>query len=237
MTCVILLWITMDGKNIIGFPLRHLSMTNQGPLEGTLAMNVMSCCITTAVIETGNGIMITIVTVIGPGLMSVTGMAWTENQLKRNVKKRENELIIETERSKAKLNNPTGKIVEYHYTCDDEFFYLSLHVDKVLRDKIKNGEIDIDLSKLIIKRKLSCDNKLEIVNKDGCSFFIPSSDKEIPNINCFQNGSRHFRVFSGIYTKDKSDRVHQLYQYADTISLAADNYVWDNVCTYDKLFH
>ena len=163
----------------------------------------------------------------------------TKKELKEAHKKHEKELILEAERSKAKINQPTGKGIEHHYrlTCDDEFFYLSSHVDKTIRDKIRNGEVDIDLSRLILKCKLSNDNKLEIINKEGHSYFVPTSDREIPMINSFKRLEQAFRIFSGIYTKTRPDRVQQLYQYVDAISTAAENFVWDNVYTYDQLFH
>ena len=118
----------------------------------------------------------------------------------RERKRHEDELILEA-----------GKQDDFRYRCDDEFVYLSSHVDKAIRDKIHNGEVDIDLSKLIIKCKLSLDNKLEIINKEGKSFFVPATECEIPVINSFKRWEQAFHIFSGIYTKNRPERVNQLY--------------------------
>ena len=108
-------------------------------------------------------------------------------------------MIIEAERSKAKLNKPAAKDVEYSYSCDDEFFCLSSHVDKSIRDNIQNGKVDFDLRKLIVKRKPSGESKLEIINKEGRSFFVPASEKEIPIINNFKNWKQAFGFFSQVF--------------------------------------
>ena len=67
-------------------------------------------------------------------------------------KRREDELILEAERSKARISKPPGKPdfsdkarelsdkyqrQEFRYTCDDEFFYLSSQVDKSIKEKNK----------------------------------------------------------------------------------------------------
>ena len=56
-------------------------------------------------------------------------------------KRRDDEFIREVEFSKAKLNRIAGNELldqvnsQIHYTCNDEFLYLSLQVDKSLQEK------------------------------------------------------------------------------------------------------
>ena len=91
-------------------------------------------------------------------------------------------------------------------------------------------------SKLLVKRKVSLkDNaRLELANKEGRSYFIPTIEKETLEINSFRRWEQAFRVFSGIYTIAHPDRVNQLYQYAETISSASETYIWENVYTYNQ---
>ena len=144
-------------------------------------------------------------------------------------------MVKDAELSKAKLNRPPG--MEYNYACDEQFFRMLAHIDKTLQDRIKKGDVDIDLSKLLVKKKMSSESdKLEIRNKDGRSFFVPSSEKDQPIINCFKRWEQAFRILSGIYTQMHPDRANQLYHYVDTISTAADSFVWENVYNYDQTF-
>ena len=63
-----------------------------------------------------------------------------DGQRGKERKRREDEYKIEAENSKAKMNHPAGEpsqfSSQFHYTYDDEFFYLSSHVEKSLQEKI-----------------------------------------------------------------------------------------------------
>ena len=61
-------------------------------------------------------------------------------------------------------------------------------------------------------------------------------EKETQEIANFRKWEQAFRIFSGIYTESHPDRVNELDQYIETISSAADTYIWDNVHTYDQIF-
>ena len=92
------------------------------------------------------------------------------------------------ENSKAKLLQPEGRDDDdtYDYRNDDKFFYRASHVDKTIQEHIKRGDVDVDISKLLFKRKLSHDSKLEIINKEGRSYFIPHGEQESPVINNYR---------------------------------------------------
>ena len=143
--------------------------------------------------------------------------------------------MIQAEQSEAKLARPAGN-PSTHYSCDNEFFHLAAHVEKGIKDKIRRGEVDIDLSKLLVKRRLSKDTHLEIANKEGRSYFVPTIEKETQEINNYKTWQKAFWVFSGRYTQTNPGRVNQLYQYVGTIASAAETYVWDNVYAYDQIF-
>ena len=137
----------------------------------------------------------------------------------RKRKRREEQIIKEAELSRAKLNKPpvmnlsilneelskpTG--MDYNYACDEKLFHVSAHMDKTIRDRILKGDVDVDLAKLLVKKKLSGDSdKLEAVNKEGRSFFVPASGKEQPVINCFKRWEQAFRILSGICMQTHPD--------------------------------
>ena len=64
---------------------------------------------------------------------------------------------------------------------DDDFFHLTCHIEPNLRVKIERGEF-VDLEKLLPKDKLphvlGNDNKMEMVSRDGATYFVPAADKD-----------------------------------------------------------
>ena len=59
----------------------------------------------------------------------------------------------------------------------DKFFHLTCHVDGSLKSKIEKGKF-VELDKLLPKRKLHDDNRLEWVTKDGLTFLSPVQDRD-----------------------------------------------------------
>lgn len=94
---------------------------------------------------------------------------------------------------------PTMFRAESISMTDDAFFQFSAHVDKATCEKIAKGEF-VELGKLLIKDKLEDDNRMEIVNKDGRSYFVLASEKDIPTINSYLKWEKAFDVYMGIYT-------------------------------------
>ena len=45
------------------------------------------------------------------------------------------------------------------------------------------------------------DNRMEMVNKRGMSYWVPVSDHEAANINSYAKWEQAFRVFSNIYNE------------------------------------
>ena len=82
------------------------------------------------------------------------------------------EIIRQAENSKATILGPSGKSqpCDLFYPEDNEFICFMQHVDKALQAKIQRGDF-IDLSKLLTKRSPSEDNGLEIMSKNGKSYF------------------------------------------------------------------
>ena len=62
---------------------------------------------------------------------------------------------------------------------DDEFFHTTCHIDSSMKEKISKGSF-VELDRLLQKKLQSGhnDNRLQLINKDGASFFVPPVDRE-----------------------------------------------------------
>ena len=65
-------------------------------------------------------------------------------------------------------------------TVDDQFFHITCHIDQAIKNKIEKGEF-VELEKLLPKdptKRLMDETRMELVNKDGATYFIPMLDRE-----------------------------------------------------------
>ena len=78
---------------------------------------------------------------------------------------------------------------------DDNYVMVGAHPESGLKDKIIKGEY-IDFIKLLPKEKPSYDdNRLELVNKGGQTFFVPATDRESGNsVSSFHKWEQAFHV-------------------------------------------
>ena len=81
--------------------------------------------------------------------------------------------VLEAERFKVAMAPPPGNVPEFENSLsDDNFFHLTCHIDKNLREKIERGEY-VELEKLLPKDKGSefgahtGENRLEWIMQDG----------------------------------------------------------------------
>ena len=128
------------------------------------------------------------------------------------------------------------KELRYLDNEDDEFFHTTCHIDNVIRQKIKRGEF-VELEKLLQKRTQfePEEKRLQLVNRDGESFFVPSTDKET-KIDGIKKWEQAFRVYITIYCEANPLRSGEILQYVDVIHRAARIFSWDNVARYDYVF-
>ena len=121
---------------------------------------------------------------------------------------------------------------------DDEFFHITCYIDQSLQNKIERGEF-VDLEKLLPcdpTCKLIGESHMELVNKDGATYFVPvSADRDV-KINNIRRWEQAFRVYATIYSRANLNRAAEVWQYIYTINLAANAYAWENVSTYDYTF-
>ena len=163
-------------------------------------------------------------------------------------------LILNAERFRATVNAPQGIEASSRNfegagfprsqcnpmldSDDDDFFHLTCHIEPGLRAKIERGDF-VDLEKLLPKDRLSHrlgdDNKMEIVNRDGATYFVPAGDSDA-KINNLRKWDQAFRVYAAIYCKTNPSRSAEIWQYVYIIHTAAATFQWDNVAWYDYTF-
>ena len=120
---------------------------------------------------------------------------------------------------------------------DEDHEMLGGNVDEITYNTIINGEY-FDFSTLLSKDRLSIedDKCMEMINRNGLTYWVPVSDKEGNTINSFHKWEQAFRVYSKIYTETFPSRASKLIQYGYTIQTASATFVWDNVYAYDRDF-
>ena len=119
---------------------------------------------------------------------------------------------------------------------DDDFFHVTCHVEMALKQKIQRGEF-VELERLLpkIKNTLGSDpNKLDLVFRDGHSYFVPAVSET--KINGVRRWEQAFRVYAAIYSEANPSRAAEIWQYVHIINVASSSYIWENVASYDFTF-
>ena len=122
-------------------------------------------------------------------------------------------------------------------SLDDDYLVVGAHIDASIRKKISEGEY-IDFARLIPKDRVASeeDTRMEMVNRNGLSFWVPLADRESASITGFSKWEQAFRIFSNIYTEFFPEKAGQLIQYNHVIYTASQSYIWENVYHYDREF-
>ena len=127
-----------------------------------------------------------------------------------------------------------------HYEMDESYLVVGNYVEESLRLRIINGEY-VDFARLLPRDRVSLeeDNRMELINKNGHTYFVPAANKgtgENQGISSFSRWEQAFRVFSNIYTNQYPHRSSELIQYNHIIYTASLSFTWENVYLYDKEF-
>ena len=145
-------------------------------------------------------------------------------------------IIVQMEQFRANISAPKGRNLMTEDN-DDDFFHITCHVDPNLTVKIQNGEF-IELDKLLPKERganLSDDNRLELVTREGMTYFAPAQDRTT-KITGLRKWEQAFRVYAAIYTQKHPEHVSEIWQDVYVINLAASSFQWENVSFYDVTF-
>ena len=118
---------------------------------------------------------------------------------------------------------------------DEDYLVIGGHIDETMQGKIIRGEY-IDFGKLLPRDKIIVeeDGKMELVIKNGRTFWVPVSETTV--INSFSKWEQAFRIYSNVFTRTYPGKSSELIQYNHIIHSIAMQYIWDNVYSYDKEF-
>ena len=168
--------------------------------------------------------------------------------------------IIDSERFRAAVQKPSGNVntnIKFNNPIfpmgpsdieqmkmqrildngdDDDFFHITCHIDPQLKTKIEQGQY-VELAKLLHKHGMNDkeEGKMNIVNKNGVSYFVPVSDNDtkITNVRKWEQA---FRSYAAVYCNVNPHRSVEILQYVDVINKAAATFSWENVAKYDFTF-
>ena len=119
---------------------------------------------------------------------------------------------------------------------DEDYQLVAAHIDETLRRKIQNTEY-VDFARLLPRDRVLSDNsRLELINRDGKTYFVPADSREVGAITSFFKWEQVFRVFANVYTEKYPQKATELIQYNHLINMASMTFIWDNVYMYDKDF-
>ena len=161
-----------------------------------------------------------------------------------NAKQMGEDLIIQAEKFKASVAAPRGNEIDEVINIvknvgnisdllgiirdndDDDFFYVTSHVEPALKKKIEQGEF-VDLECLLPKTRSQMMNDSQrlqqYVDQDGSIYFGPAQGKE-NRITGIRKLEQAFRVYAAIYCKANPNRSAEIWQYVYTINTAAYSY-------------
>ena len=156
---------------------------------------------------------------------------------------RADQMIHEAEVNRACLTVTPGEInmslTNFLHSAfvDEEYLVIGSHVDETLCSKIINHEY-VDFAQILPRDRVSQeeDQRMELINRNGMTYWTPVVDKELGTITSFSRWEVAFRVFSNIYRTKYPHKSSELIQYCHIIHTASLTYVWENVYFYDKEF-
>ena len=131
------------------------------------------------------------------------------NDLRQNKPSLGEEMVKEAEASRARIFGTPGNCVEvenqgyingltlneggsppvvqqYSSMVDENYLVIGAHLDGALQNKIMNNEY-VDFPRLIPREKSfrEDNNRMEIINKGGQTYFVPATDHESTGISNF----------------------------------------------------
>ena len=173
-----------------------------------------------------------------PGAVQMPTRQGNQSRYRTTPEDKADQLIRDSEQAKARIYDLQGKEPVHSTTSiDDDYLLVAAHVDEVIQRKIANHEY-VEFAKLLPKDKVTTesDNRMEMVNRGGLSYWVPVSDRESSSIHGFGKWEQAFRVFMNIYLRFHPQRAAELIEYNHSIFHASQSYAWDNVAAYDVDF-
>ena len=160
-----------------------------------------------------------------------------EGHQELDAKEKARKMIQQAEVAKAKMFQVPGNVnnqLVHSVLVDEEYAIVGSHLEESLRRKIVCHEY-MDFSRLLPRDRIvrEADKRLEIVHKDGQTFFRPVSERESGGITGLYKWDQAFRIFSSVYTEVFAHRASELLQYSHIIHHTSHLFTWDNIYAYD----
>ena len=159
----------------------------------------------------------------------------------RAINKAAEDLIINSEKFKASATVlPEGKKT-YDYNNDGDFMMSTCHVETGVIEKAHKGHF-VELDKLrnkSLKELMAKDGdqyRFNVMTKEGQSYLVAANSDKDNKITNYRRWEQAFKVYMILYTERNPERAPEILAYADIISNASQNYVWENVAMYDFYF-
>lgn len=161
--------------------------------------------------------------------------------LNEQYKDRADSVIRDLHQNKADLAKPSGELSQFvllSLVRDFKHFHLTSHVDKKLKERIKDQDFTVDFRRLLPKSrsKNRYDQRMQVVHEEGSTFFVPAGEKDVKEINGYKTWETAFKVFMGLFNQFWPERMQELLQYSHIIQTASQNHPWENVFNYDISF-
>lgn len=159
------------------------------------------------------------------------------DQVEAETRERADRIVRDIQLNKSSLAKPSGEWERELYTLliDLKHVHLTSHVDRKLKDRILEGDFTVDFRRLVPHSRSRCktDDRLNVVNKDGMTHFVPADRENVKDINSYKQWEIAFKVFMGVYISKWPERSKELLEYSHTIQNASLTYPWENVFNYD----
>lgn len=95
---------------------------------------------------------------------------------------------------------------------DFKHFHLTSHVDRKLKDCIKEQDFTVDFRRLLPKSrsKNRYDQRMQVVHEEGSTFFVLAGERDLKEINGYKTWEVAFKVFMGLFNQHWPDRMNEL---------------------------
>lgn len=150
-------------------------------------------------------------------------------------------VIRDLHQNKADLAKPSGELSQFLMSSlvrDFKHFHLTSHVDKKLRERVKEQDFTVDFRRLLprSRAKARYDERMQVMHREGQTYFVPAGESEVKEITSYKIWEIAFKVFMGMFNQHWPERMQELLQYSYIIQTAALNHPWENVYNYDLAF-
>lgn len=117
-----------------------------------------------------------------------------ESERERNAERYRDQadtIIRDLHQNKSDLAKPSGEMTQFIMSSlvrDFKHFHLTSHVDKKLKERIKDQDFTVDFRRLLPRSRARTrqDGRMQVMHKDGETYFVPAADREVKEITDYK---------------------------------------------------